>query len=383
MDENQIKSRVLLADDAPFMRMMQKDVLQKNGYEVCGEAGDGCTAIELYRDLKPDIIILDIAMPNIDGLTVLREIKKENPEAKILMCSAMGQADHVVEAIKFGAADFIVKPFQADKLIAGIYATLNKKMPVIPDPYISDWTMQQRNYPADQVLSQNEIDEIILSYIVFAKNPNPENRGFDKLSGLKRGIESESEFDKMLAESETDVSFAFADLDMFKRVNDTYGHEVGDEVIKEISEHLKAIDAKKEVYRFGGEEFLVVFEGMPKEEAFLIMENVRKTIKGETCAKTSITISMGIATYPEDGTNWIELKRKAEGALYRAKASGRNKICLAKEEKLMTKTVHYTVEQLQRLKELSDERSIGEAALLREALDDLLKKYNAKKDVAT
>ena len=203
---------------------------------------------------------------------------------------------------------------------------------------------------------------------------------FDKLTGLRKGIESEIEFDKMLSDSETDVSFVFADIDMFKRVNDTYGHETGDEVIKEIAENLKAIDAKKEVCRYGGEEFLVVFPGMAKEEAFLIMENARKSIKGDACAKTSITISMGIATYPEDGTNWIELKRKAEGAMYRAKSSGRNKICLAKEEKLMTKTVHYTVEQLQRLKNLSDERSIGEAALLREALDDLLKKYNAKKD---
>ena len=203
----------------------------------------------------------------------------------------------------------------------------------------------------------------------------------DTLTGLKRGADFEQEFIKMISDSETDISFALADIDMFKRINDTLGHAVGDEVIKEIAQNLKDIDAKKEAYRYGGEEFLVVFNGMPKEEAFLIMENVRGNIKGENCAKTSTTISMGIATYPEDGTNWIELRRKAEGALYRAKATGRNKICLAKEEKLMTKTVHYTVEQLKMLKELSDSQSIGEAALMREALDDLLKKYDAKKFV--
>jgi len=222
-------------------------------------------------------------------------------------------------------------------------------------------------------VEEEKAEEVIKNYI--------ESRSFDKLTGLKRGIEAEGEFDKMLSDSETDVSFAFADIDFFKRVNDTYGHETGDEVIKELAENLKSIDAKKETYRYGGEEFLVVFEGMPKEEAFLIMENARRNIKGTTCDKSSVTVSMSIATYPEDGTNWIELRRKTEGAMYRAKASGKNKICLAKEEKLITKTVHYTVEQLKMLKELSDEQSIGEAALMREALDDLLKKYNAKKDV--
>ncbi|MCL1920078.1 MAG: diguanylate cyclase, partial [Kiritimatiellaeota bacterium] len=203
----------------------------------------------------------------------------------------------------------------------------------------------------------------------------------DPLTGLKRRGDCDSEFEKMLSDCESDVSFGFVDIDNFKRINDDLGHAVGDEVIKEIAENLKEIDTKTDVYRYGGEEYLIVFNGMPKEDAFLIMENMRRNIKGETCAKNSVTVSMGIATYPEDGTNWIELRRKTEGAMYRAKATGKNKICLAKEEKLITKTVHYTVEQLKRLKELSDEQSIGEAALLREALDDLLKKYNAKKDV--
>ncbi|MCL1858804.1 MAG: diguanylate cyclase [Oscillospiraceae bacterium] len=206
----------------------------------------------------------------------------------------------------------------------------------------------------------------------------------DTLTGLKRRANCDNEFEKMLSDSETDISFVMSDIDMFKRINDDFGHDIGDLVIKEMADSFKKIAAKNEVYevyRYGGEEFLVVLPGMSKEDAFLLMEDIRKTPKGEACEKTSATISMGIATYPEDGMNWIELRRKVDNALYRAKASGRNKICLSKEEKLITKTVHYTVEQLQRLKNLSEEQSIGEAALMREALDDLLKKYNAKKDV--
>jgi len=208
---------------------------------------------------------------------------------------------------------------------------------------------------------------------------NPNNS--DKLTGLKRRDDCDNELEKMLTEAETDISFVMADIDMFKRINDIFGHDTGDLVIKEMADGFKEIAANKETYRYGGEEFLVVLPGMSKEDAFLLMENVRKNPKGDNCEKVSATISMGIATYPDDGTNWIELKRKVDGALYRAKTSGRNKICLAKEEKLMTKTVHYTVVQLQMLKELSESQSIGEAALMREALDDLLKKYNAKKDM--
>jgi len=204
----------------------------------------------------------------------------------------------------------------------------------------------------------------------------------DPMTGLKRREHCDFESEKMLSDSETDISFVFIDIDEFKRINDILGHETGDEIIKEIAANLNGIDAKKEVYRYGGEEYFVVLPGMAKEDAFLTMENTRRNIKGDNCVKNSVTVSMGIATYPEDGTNWIEIRRKADGAMYRAKTSGKNKICLAKEEKLITKTVHYTVEQLQKLKEVSGEQSIGEAALMREALDDLLKKYNAKKDAA-
>ena len=112
--------KVLIADDAAFMRMMIRDILTKNGIEVIGEAVNGKDAIAKYRELKPDIITLDITMPEMDGLQALKEIKKEFPDAKCLMCSAMGQQAMVIDAIQSGAKDFIVKPFQAERVIEAV-----------------------------------------------------------------------------------------------------------------------------------------------------------------------------------------------------------------------------------------------------------------------
>ncbi|MDA3130603.1 response regulator [Aliibacillus thermotolerans] len=115
---------VLIVDDAAFMRMMIKDILEKNGYEVAGEAKDGKEAVELYQELNPDLVTMDITMPEMDGITALKEIKKLDPNAKVIMCSAMGQQAMVIDAIQAGAKDFVVKPFQADRVLEAINKTL-------------------------------------------------------------------------------------------------------------------------------------------------------------------------------------------------------------------------------------------------------------------
>ncbi|GBG09605.1 two-component system response regulator [Paenibacillus sp. MY03] len=117
-------NRILIVDDAAFMRMMIRDILSKNGYEVVGEAQDGAQAVEKYKELKPDLITMDITMPEMDGISALKEIKKMDGNAKVIMCSAMGQQAMVIDAIQAGAKDFIVKPFQADRVIEAIKKTL-------------------------------------------------------------------------------------------------------------------------------------------------------------------------------------------------------------------------------------------------------------------
>ena len=113
-------AKILVVDDAAFMRMMIKDILTKNGYEVAGEAENGAIAVSKYSELKPDLVLMDITMPEKDGIQALKDIKAADGAAKVIMCSAMGQQAMVIEAIQSGAKDFIVKPFQADRVIEAV-----------------------------------------------------------------------------------------------------------------------------------------------------------------------------------------------------------------------------------------------------------------------
>ena len=111
---------ILICDDAAFMRMMIKDILTKNGYNVAGEAENGLKAVEKYNEVKPDLVLMDITMPEMDGIQALKNIKATDPNAMIIMCSAMGQQAMVIESIQAGAKDFIVKPFQADRVLEAV-----------------------------------------------------------------------------------------------------------------------------------------------------------------------------------------------------------------------------------------------------------------------
>ena len=111
---------ILICDDAAFMRMMIKEILTKNGYTVVGEAENGAKAVEKYAELKPDLVLMDITMPEMDGIQALKKIKEADPSATVIMCSAMGQQAMVIESIQSGAKDFIVKPFQADRVLEAV-----------------------------------------------------------------------------------------------------------------------------------------------------------------------------------------------------------------------------------------------------------------------
>ena len=115
---------ILICDDAAFMRMMIKDILTKNGYNVIGEAENGAKGVEKYNELKPDLVLMDITMPEMDGIAALKAIKAADASATVIMCSAMGQQAMVIEAITAGAKDFIVKPFQADRVLEAVKKVL-------------------------------------------------------------------------------------------------------------------------------------------------------------------------------------------------------------------------------------------------------------------
>lgn len=123
-EEKGMAKSVMICDDAAFMRMMIRDILTKNGFTVAGEAENGLKAIDKYKETKPDLVLMDITMPEMDGIQALKEIKKLDDDAKVVMCSAMGQQAMVIESIQAGAKDFIVKPFQADRVIEAVKKVL-------------------------------------------------------------------------------------------------------------------------------------------------------------------------------------------------------------------------------------------------------------------
>ena len=174
------------------------------------------------------------------------------------------------------------------------------------------------------------------------------------------------------------VAIALTDCDKFDHINKDFGREEGDRVLIEAGKYIRAsLPEDVKVFRIGGDEFGIIFRGtMEREDIFLLLNDMRKNYNVKTPDGVQQTITVGMATAFEDANRCAELIRKADGALYRAKVAGGNKVAMAKEEKMVPKTSHFTQDQLQRLAKLSKREGVGEAILLREGLDLLLKKYD-------
>lgn len=207
----------------------------------------------------------------------------------------------------------------------------------------------------------------------------------DPMTGLKGFDAFQLRLRSQLEGAGNIFSLGLVDLDWFGKVNREYGRDVGDGLIVELGKALStAFKGRGEVLRYGGDAFMVMLDGVEKEEAFLMLEKFREDFDCSHEVEASgrkaaldVTVSMGVASYPDDGVGEQELLRKVSGALYRAKVRGRNKVSLSKEERMLTKTSHYTQGQLEGLSRLAKREALGEAALLREALDDLLRKHNS------
>lgn len=174
------------------------------------------------------------------------------------------------------------------------------------------------------------------------------------------------------------VAIALSDCDKFDHINKDFGPEEGDRILIEAGKFIRdSLPEGAKVYRIGGDEFGIIFRGtMEREEIFLFLNEMKNNYSVKTPDGVRQTMTIGMATAFEDANRCAELIRKADGALYRAKVSGGNKVAMAKEEKMVPKTSHFTQDQLQRLAKLAKREGVGEAILLREALDLLLKKYD-------
>lgn len=224
--------------------------------------------------------------------------------------------------------------------------------------------------------------EMIERTVQHHQSKNQEGNPVNKALGFPYGEAFDKDLNELLdsdLESEgMNLMIALIDLDKFEHINEDFGIEEGDRVLIETGRYIREkVSPSAKVYRIGGDEFGVIFTGTEeKEDIFLLLEDIRKNYPVETPDKVHMTITIGMATAFEDANRTPELIRKADSALYRAKVNGRNKVAMAKEEKMIPKTSHYTQDQLQRLAILAKHEGVGEAILLREALDMLLKKYD-------
>jgi diguanylate cyclase (GGDEF)-like protein len=208
---------------------------------------------------------------------------------------------------------------------------------------------------------------------------------YDALTGLLTRKAFEDSFTAALGQAQatqSPFSLALLDIDNFLQINNQLGHAGGDLVLKGVADILRPVGDQVLVARYGGDEFAILFPDTEREQAFLKLEQMRVEVEnrtgfkdGDSAVNIRMTISAGVAAFPIDGNDVNELMRKADGAMYRAKAGGRNKIVLSYEERMAPKTSHFTLTQLERLAALAKEQDVGEAVLLREALDDLLVKY--------
>ena len=174
------------------------------------------------------------------------------------------------------------------------------------------------------------------------------------------------------------VVIALVDADEFYHINNDFGPDEGDRILIEMGKYIRdSLPEGAKVYRIGGDEFGIIFRGTrEREEIFLFLNDLKNNYNVKTPDGVRQTMTVGMATAFEDASRCAELIRKADGALFRAKVSGRDKVAMAKEEKMVPKTSHFTQDQLQRLAKLAKREGVGEAILLREGLDLLLKKYD-------
>jgi two-component system cell cycle response regulator len=288
------KAKILIVDDIPDTVHIIQRLFESEGHEVF-TAYTGEEGVRRASQLKPDVILLDINLPGIDGNRALRKIKKENPDQSVVMLTAYATVDNAIQALKDGASDFVKKPFDNDHLIHIVNQCIEKSRIV-----------REKERLEDEVMRLSITDDLtgLYNYRYFYKK-----------------LEEETVRAKR---QKIPLSLMMFDLDNFKRYNDTRGHIEGDKVLEEIGKIVVQCIRQKvdSGYRYGGDEFAVILIGVKGNRAVEIAERMRRLVEGAPLG--DITVSIGLAEYDYD-IDIEDFVKAADDALYVAKGQGGNR----------------------------------------------------------
>ena len=305
-------AKVLLVEDDPIQASATKEILSKLGYEVLW-AEDGINAIKLVKSQKPDIVLLDVILPGMDGYEVCRWLKLEETTKgiPIIMLTVKKELSDKISGLHIGADDYLPKPYNELELNARIYALLRTK------------ALQ------DELKLKNRQLEDLLDKVNFMAIT-------DSLTGLynrRRFLDVLTNEYERAKRYGTPFSLVMLDIDYFKKINDNFGHVVGDTVLKEISEILlKGIRDIDTAARYGGEEFMLILPNTDKDHARIVAERIRQAIETYDFIglDRKISASIGISGMPDASiADEDRLIRCADFGLYRAKQLGRNRTVVA------------------------------------------------------
>ena len=289
------KGKVLIVDDAPDTVEIIKKLLAFEGYEVL-TTSTGEEGVKKVEQEKPEIVLLDISLPGIDGNEALRRIRKVDSIVSVIMLTAFATVDNAISALKEGASDFVKKPFENEHLVHLVNQCLEKYQ-----------TLREKGRLEEEVQRLSITDDLtgLYNYRHFYKTLELE------IARLKR--------------QRTALSLLMFDMDNFKRYNDLYGHLEGDKVLKKVGEVVDRL-IRSHVdsgYRYGGDEFAVLLVGATLDQAMPIAERLRISI--EQAGFRDISVSIGVTEFYPD-YNLREFVRLADDSLYAAKHSGGNRV---------------------------------------------------------
>ncbi len=322
MHTNRIEPlHILVVDDDEALRGILGDVLTEDGYHVT-VASSGEEALDVIRQHPFDIVVLDIRLPGMSGMEVLEKVKEMYPQLQVIIITSHASLETAVTALRCGAYDYLSKPFDDINIISAVVGRAADKIRLM---------RENEDLIQDLVKSKDELEAV-----------NKELTDLAIRDGLT-GLYNHRYFHEVLSMEYSravrharEFSILFLDVDFFKHYNDTHGHLSGDHLLSDLAKlliaRLRIIDV---IGRYGGEEFIVLLPEAPKKRALQLAEEIRQHIEvypfygRETQPSHRLTVSVGVAAFPEDGATIPLLIKNADNALYRAKNEGRNRVCSA------------------------------------------------------